>query len=132
MLHVAEEWFAGFINWSHSVLGFQLESARFITINLLGAVVITGAVLLALKRPRLAWLGLSMAILMGLNGILHLLASIAYVRYSPGSLSGLLIYLPLATFIFKRALNRFKAAELRLAFVVAIALQLMVFFIAKQ
>jgi len=51
--------------------------------------------------PRMAWFSASFAALLGLNGLLHTLATLGLGLYSPGTVTGLLLYLPLSAIVLR-------------------------------
>jgi hypothetical protein len=103
LLHQAEEWFGGFPEWTSYAMGNGVTADRFLFINAVGLVLFTIWTLAALREPRVAWIVASLATLMGLNGVLHAVASMAVGRYSPGTATGLLLSLPLSIVILRAA-----------------------------
>lgn len=99
-LHLTEElaWPGGFIGWYR---WYRSDYARAIT---RGFIVGVNALLVALTiaigilgdSPRGAALWLAVAALLGINGIWHLQATVRGGRYSPGVVTGTLLYLPMA------------------------------------
>ncbi len=51
--------------------------------------------------PRMAWFSASFAALLCLNGLLHTLATLGLGLYSPGTITGLLLYLPLSAIVLR-------------------------------
>ncbi|MGD8833208.1 MAG: HXXEE domain-containing protein, partial [Pseudomonadales bacterium] len=76
---------------------------RFLLINAVGFVLFTIWTLVAFRERRVAWIVASLATLMGLNGILHAVASMVVDRYSPGTATGLLLSLPLSIVVLRAA-----------------------------
>jgi hypothetical protein len=48
-------------------------------------------------------MAIAVAVVLGVNGVAHLLASLATRTYSPGLITGVVIYLPLAKLVLMRA-----------------------------
>ena len=94
LLHVGEEWFAGFPAWTAEWLGREVAAERFLLINGIAVTLAVLAVILALRLPRLLPAGLVVAGVLTLNGLLHVLATLAFGVYSPGVITGLFLYLP--------------------------------------
>jgi hypothetical protein len=126
-VHVVEEYFfpGGFLG---TMKDFQPRFAPFITPAF--AIIINGlflslclAVALAQGRPPL--LGLSVAALVGLNGLMHAGAAARLRGYAPGVVSGVLLYLPLAVLAFCResAQGNLTARAAGMALVLALLLQ---------
>jgi hypothetical protein len=105
LLHQAEEWFGGFPDWTRYALGNGVTPERFLVVNTVGLVLFTAWTLAAFRDRRLTWIVVLLATLMGLNGLLHALASILVARYSPGTATGLLLSLPLCFVILRAALE---------------------------
>ncbi len=103
LLHQVEEWFAGFPEWTRYALGNGVTDERFLVINAAGLVLFTIWTLAAFREPRLAWIVVSLAALLGLNGILHAALSIVGGRYSPGTVTGLLFSLPFSIVVLRAA-----------------------------
>lgn len=106
LLHLAEEWFGGFVSWSGAVLGTAITVERFVVINAVGFVMFASGTAAALRFPRMAWFGTSFAALVGVNGVLHTLATLALGRYSPGTVTGLLLYLPVSALVLRASAAR--------------------------
>jgi hypothetical protein len=103
LLHQAEEWFGGFPEWTRYAVGSGVTDDRFLLINAVGFVLFTICTLVAFRERRVAWIVASLATLMGLNGILHAVASMVVDRYSPGTATGLLLSLPLSIVVLRAA-----------------------------
>ena len=95
--HQCEEWWGGpgFSAWAQATLGVDLTPARFLVINAIGLLLFTAGMIGAIRSARLAWLVVTISALLVLNGTIHVLATAAFATYSPGTLTGALLYLPL-------------------------------------
>lgn len=101
LLHVGEEWFGNFPEWTALIVGDGLEPERFLAINAAGLVLFAAGTLAAFRDPSVAWIIASLAALLGLNAVLHTLATVALGRYSPGTVTGLLVCLPLSIVVLR-------------------------------
>ena len=106
LLHLLEEWFGGFSEWTLVALGNEGSPERFMLINIIAFLFFAIGMLAAVHYPRMAWLATSFAALVGLNGMLHTLASLGLGLYSPGTVTGLLLYLPLSAIVLRSELTR--------------------------
>ncbi len=106
LLHQVEEWFGGFPAWASTLLGSEITPERFLLINALGLAVFVVGALAARLSPQMAWFGVSLAALVGLNGVLHGLASLSTGSYSPGTVTGLLLYIPLSAIVLRSSAGR--------------------------
>ena len=106
LLHQVEEWFWGFPAWISAILDTNLSPERFLTINTLGLILFVFGALAALLSPHMAWLGVSLATLVGVNGLLHGVLSLVAGSYSPGTVTGLLLYVPLSAILLWSSVRR--------------------------
>jgi hypothetical protein len=97
LLHLAEEWWGGegFGSWMARAYGREVSPFRFLLLN--GVVWPLFAVLTvaALRKPAVAWFLTAFSSIVLVNGVLHALGSLATGSYSPGVVTGTLLYLPL-------------------------------------
>jgi len=77
---------------------------RFLFINGVGFALFTVLTFAAFLERQIAWVVVSLATLMGLNGVLHAVASLVVDRYSPGTATGLLLSLPFCIVVLRAAL----------------------------
>jgi hypothetical protein len=110
-IHILEEWRGGegFTAWLAGVAGVELAARQFLIWNALALLLMTAGVVLTLRFSHLRWLLLAYGVAFLLNALSHLAASLYTRSYSPGLLSGLLLWLPLgslALFSFRKTLSR--------------------------
>ncbi|HLE57485.1 MAG TPA: HXXEE domain-containing protein [Rhodothermia bacterium] len=122
LVHLAEEWFGGFLDWTPLALGYDVSAVRFVIINATAFVVFLIGAILAIRNPRMAWFSVSLASLLGLNGVLHTLATVGFGLYSPGVITGLLLYIPLSVIILRLSASRLSAGTFRGAVVLGVVL----------
>jgi len=99
-VHILEEGLAGerFYRWTRRVTGRILSAARFWILNGLLWIGMSAAVIVIGDRDEAAWLAATLGTVVAVNGFGHLVGSIASRSYSPGLVSGLLLWLPLGVF----------------------------------
>ncbi len=128
VLHVIEEYFfpGGF---TRVMKEFQPRFAPFITVPF--AVIINGLFIVlcllgAIWHSRLPLLGLTIAVLVGINGLMHTGAAIRRKGYAPGVVTGVLLYLPLCVFALRNsaAKGELNGSSVLVAVGLAIGLQL--------
>ena len=129
-LHVAEEWFGGFPAWTAVIAGDSLEPERFLVINALGLLLFTAGAVAAFRDSGTAWIVVSLAALVGLNGVLHTLATAAFGRYSPGVVTGLLLYIPLSVVVLRFSATMLPKAHFARAVLLGILLHALVTLVA--
>ncbi len=95
LVHFADELFAGggFYRWVALIGGGRISMMRFASATLVAFVSITVASWIA--RKRYDWLLFALAAIILTNALTHTAGSLATHTYSPGTLSGLLLWLPL-------------------------------------
>jgi hypothetical protein len=106
LLHVVEEWFGGFPAWTLIAVGKELSPERFVLISAVGFLLFAVGTLAAVRSPQMAWFGVSLAALVGLNGALHTLLTLILGQYSPGTVTGLLVYIPLSAVVLRSSSAR--------------------------
>ena len=107
--HAFEEWRWGFPAWWSRVVGVELSVGRFLALNRFAVAGMAVGVALAYLSPPLRWLFVSFATAVFVNGCAHLLASALTLSYSPGAVTGTLLWLPLGALVVtagRRALSR--------------------------
>jgi len=99
LLHLAEEWWGGegFAAWTARAVGSPVSTTRFLVLNSVVWPFFLLLTIAAILRPKLAWFPTTFATVVLINAGLHALGSLATWTYSPGLLTGLLLYLPLGT-----------------------------------
>jgi hypothetical protein len=103
-VHIAEEGLAGerFYRWISrvplvSALKIRVGAARFFALNAAFLAAMVAAVLVA-ARPQFAWVTPCLGAVVAVNGLGHLVGSLATRSYSPGLISGLALWAPLGLF----------------------------------
>jgi hypothetical protein len=96
LLHLAEEWWGGegFAAWTARAIGSRVSTTRFLILNSIVWPVFALLTLGAILRPRLAWFPTTFATVVVVNACLHVLGTLVTSSYSPGLVTGVLLYLP--------------------------------------
>ena len=99
LAHICEEWLGGpgFPAWTQSKLGMGISPARFVLMSGSGLLLMTVSVFAALRSRKVAWLAATFAAMITVNGLLHVIATVALSTYSPGTITGLLVFVPLGS-----------------------------------
>lgn len=97
LVHLAEEIWGGpgFVNWAARYLSAGFTERQFLFINATAWPAMLIATLAGIYRPSLRWVIITVAVILLINGVLHIGSTIVTTSYSPGVLSGTLVYLPL-------------------------------------
>jgi hypothetical protein len=104
LLHLAEEWWGGegLAAWTWRTLGAPISTAELLALNGIVWPVLTVLTVLAVSRPGLRPVWTAFGTVIAVNGALHVLGSLATTSYSPGVVSGVLLYLPLGGYALAR------------------------------
>jgi hypothetical protein len=110
-VHILEEWRGGegFPAWFSRVIGVELSVERFLALNAFALAGMTLGVALAVLFRRMHWLVVGFGAVVVLNGLAHVAASVVTRSYSPGVVSGALLWLPLGAWTLaagRRSLSR--------------------------
>lgn len=123
-LHVGEEYWGGesFWRWVSRVSGVSLSEAEFLAINAVGLTVVTVVAVSAALSGPVARVGVpALGTVVAANGLLHVVASLLTGTYSPGVVTGLVLWLPLGVHALRRAWRERAGAEFATGVLVGLA-----------
>jgi hypothetical protein len=103
LIHVAEEYWGGFPVWIERFWGVESSPGNFLSWNGGAWVMMAVGVALVLKKRSYRWLLVGFGAVVLINGAAHALSSLWTSSYSPGLISGLLLFVPLGLFTLRRA-----------------------------
>jgi len=103
-IHIAEEFWGGegFLSWNARATGMTFSAAQFFTLVSAGFILVLAGVLLAQRYNRMRWIISALATVYFINGISHSVSTFMQHRYSPGLISGLLLWIPCSIWILIR------------------------------
>jgi hypothetical protein len=130
LLHIAEEYWGDFPAWIARFWGVESSVANFLSWNGGAWVMMCVGVALVLRTKSYRWLLVSFGTVVLINGLVHALASVVTRSYSPGLVTGLLLYVPLGLFTLRRARGSVNARTLRAGVVVGVAMHAVVVLLA--
>lgn len=132
LLHLLEEWFAGegFAVWTERALGQPVSPTRFLILNAIVWPLFTALTLAAIRTPALAWFPTTFGTIVVINAALHALGSLASSSYSPGLVTGLLLYLPVGTLAIRSGQRELSSATFTRAVLLGVAVHAVVAVIA--
>lgn len=99
----------GFVAWFARSAGVELRAEQFLLWNILALLLMSVSIVLTMRFKQLRWLLLAYGAAFLLNTLSHLIAGIYTLSYSPGMLSGLLLWMPLSALTllrFRKTLSR--------------------------
>ena len=127
-----EEYFGGegLPSWLSALIDVNISNIDFILIN---AVAFTALLVIAgihsfLKENNLLFLAL--VTLFFVNGLLHLVSSIFSVTYSPGTITGAFLYIPIGYYLFKILRQKLTEKQFFIGILLGILLNLVVIVVA--
>jgi hypothetical protein len=129
-LHLLEEWFGGFRDWIAMFAGSPLPATAFIVINAIAMVLMIAATWASTTRTGYSWAGIAVATVLVVNALAHAFGTLVTSSYSPGLVTALLLYLPLAGLVLLRASSRADRAAFRTGVVTGFAIHALVFLVA--
>jgi hypothetical protein len=130
LIHLFDEYFFGFTGWFSAYLKASLSTYDFIVINVFG---LTAAILIvflfSLGKLNIFFIA-ALGSLFFINGLIHLAASTLTATYSPGTISGVVVYLPLGYLIFKKLFPLLPPQHRKMAVTAGVIIQIIVTVIA--
>ena len=98
-LHLLEEYVVGggFPVWAQRVLGIQFSNREFVAWNAFAFALMCLGALLVSRQARFRFIEIAMAIAVLGNVAAHIIGSLATWTYSPGLITGVLAWIPLAS-----------------------------------
>ncbi len=132
LAHLCEEWWGGegFARWTARVLGAPVSETRFIVVNGLAAPFFILGTVLAIARSSWAWFIVTLGTIVLVNGLLHLMGSVASRSYSPGLVTGMVLYLPLGILALRTGRARLSEARFWAALAAGVAIHTLVAIVA--
>ena len=101
--HQLEEYLGHFPEWYSNLLNTQLSTDDFIYINSIGLTIIIGLAVTSVVNANFQ-IPVALGTLIFVNGIIHLLITIFTLSYSPGTITGVVFFIPLGLLIYKKLL----------------------------
>ena len=125
LIHIAEEYWlgGGFPVWVSRVAGVNLTPARFLELNAFAWIFMAVTIAIAANTAAAGWVVTSFATVLSINAVLHLVGSIVTRSYSPGLISGVLIWFPLGAYALHRSWKVAPRATFWIGILVGILLQ---------
>jgi hypothetical protein len=105
LIHAMEEYWCGegFYRWAARIIGWGMTPAQFVWINGTAWLLMVASILVFRKTPSVRWLTITYATVALVNGFAHFVGSLWTWTYSPGVISGVLLWIPLGAATFYRA-----------------------------
>jgi hypothetical protein len=96
ILHLSEEYFVwgGFPLWAERRLGLQFSDVEFVAWNAFALALMVLSAWLVNRDPKLRFLEIALAVAVLGNVVAHVLGSVTTRTYSPGLLTGVVLWMP--------------------------------------
>jgi hypothetical protein len=104
LLHILEEYFAGegFYRWISRITDVSLTGGQFLSMNAVLWVIMICAIFAVHSYSTGGWIVIGLAALVCVNGLGHALATLRAGSYSPGMVTGLIVWVPLGIYALIR------------------------------
>jgi len=126
LVHIAEEYFGGFSSFAADVMGFPLTNAAFLAANAIFWFLMVGAAAWTVRFGSGAQLVVVLATIVIINAVLHGAGALLTFRYSPGLISGALLWLPLGVLSLVRGKRVLVSSAFRTAVGVGFGIHVLV------
>lgn len=105
LVHLTEEYWGGegFYRWLAKFAGNGLTAGQFLSINAVFMIIMILSMLVILRGPAWHWLLSGYGTLVVINGALHVIGTMVTATYSPGLVSGVLLWIPLGIYTLRRS-----------------------------
>lgn len=103
LAHLIEEYAGGFPDWFARLSGAPLPVPAFLAINAVAFIVLVAVVAAVTRREACGWMAIGVATVALVNSVGHLLGSLLTGTYSPGLITGVVLYMPLGQLALIRA-----------------------------
>lgn len=125
-LHIVEEYTFGFPAWAEAQTGLAITSEVFLRLNATFFGVMAAGVVAGLLFPPAQWLVVPLGTAVLINGTGHLVASLITWSYSPGLVTGTLLWIPLGFRIIRAARQLWPSAGVIAGILLGAGLQILV------
>jgi hypothetical protein len=130
VVHFAEEWYGELTTWARDTLDYEVSIERLLLLNGIAFVLFAVGTIASIRAGRLTWFTVAFATLLGLNGVLHTLATVGLGQYSPGTVTGLVLYIPLSVLALRSSTTQLDGKIVRRSVVAGVVFHGLVTFFA--
>ena len=130
LVHIADEWFAGFPAWMGSVVGAPLPTTAYIVINGIALLLLVIGIRAAVRSEEYGWVPIALATIALINTLAHAVGAALTRSYSPGLISAAVLYVPLGGLVMIRAADQSSPAQMSRGIPTGIAIHVLVFGVA--
>lgn len=125
-LHIVEEYALGFPAWARAHTGLAFTQDVFLRLNATFFGVMAACVVAGMLSAPAQWLTLPLGTAVLINATAHLVASLVTLSYSPGLLTGTLLWIPLGLRIIRVSRDRWPPSLVRAGILLGVGLHVLV------
>lgn len=129
-IHLYEEYTWDLLSWTQKHLPRGISESKFIWINTIAFIGFSSVGIWVSYKNKWRTYALCLATVFGINGILHLLGSIIYNQYCPGTFSGMLLYFPVWLLILQATSKSLSPSERKSSIILGVIIHMIVSLIA--
>jgi hypothetical protein len=126
--HLIEEYYGGegLPSWLSDVFSVNLSQTDFLAINAVAFTIVLLIAILHAYIRKIHFIVAVVGIVFFLNGIIHTLSSLFTMTYSPGMISGILLYIPLGILIYRFIFSQMEPARIKKCILLAALIHILV------
>ena len=130
LVHIAEEWFGGFLGYVAVIAGRPLPASAFLIINSIALALVVTGIRAAVRDERHGWMGVTIATVMLVNTLAHAAGAALTRSYAPGLVSAVVLYVPLGSLTMIRASDQAAPGQVSRGIAAGVAIHTIVFILA--
>lgn len=132
LLHLTEELWGGpgLPQWFATIIGRPLPRPAFAIINAVAFALLIAGIRMAVRREAAGWIAIAIATVVTLNALLHIAGTVVTGRYSPGMITGVVLYLPLGHLLLIRAWSQVERSRFTRGITAGVAIHVVVIVVA--
>ena len=132
LIHLLDEFYlgSGFAEWFSALFKASLSENDFLVINSIAFIIVVVIPVLYTFGKISNFIPAVLGVLFFINGFAHLLITILTSIYSPGTISGVLIYIPLGSIVYKNIFSLLRKEQRTSSITTAIAVQILISVVA--
>jgi len=124
LFHIIEEYWFSLTSWINLYLNSDFSISDFLTINMIGLIILSTNSILHLLKIGSNFVTAIFGSLLAVNGILHILLSLVTVTYVAGTITGIVLYLPLGYMLYKHLFPHLSDVERKSTIPIAVLLHI--------
>lgn len=134
VVHLTEEFWAGVALSTNPdrMRGANLTPRQFIILTGFGVLLMLLGLIIAKRFRFLEWIMVCLGAIIFVNGFVHIFGSVRLIRYTPGLITGVLLFIPLGAATLLNLKGNMSAKRYWLAFSVGVLIHIAVLILARS